>query len=104
MQRKIFAFTQPGCPACAEFKPIGLQVAHHYATCIETQWINVDTLAGNELANRLRVNAVPAVIVVNEKGRATARMMGFDTRERLVKLYDTAIRGGTCSVESFTEV
>jgi len=104
MQRKVLVFVQPDCPVCTEFKPVALQVAHHYKRCIETQFINVDTLSGNELSNRLRVKAVPSVIVLNEKGRSVARMVGYDSRERLVALYVKAISGGTCAVEPFTEV
>jgi thioredoxin-like negative regulator of GroEL len=104
MSRKVLAFTQPGCPACAEFKPIAKRVAAHYSSCVETKFVDVDTLAGNELANKLRVNAVPSVIVVDANGRAVARMIGYTNQPRLVQAYNKAIVGGTCAIEPFQEI
>ena len=39
---EVLVFTMIGCPACYQLKPVAQRVGAHYASCVETKFIDVD--------------------------------------------------------------
>ena len=99
---EVLVFTMIGCPACYQLKPVAQRVGAHYASCVETKFIDVDRESA--LADSMGVEETPTVIGVNSARQPIVRMVGYDGgTDRIVKVY-AAVLGGSCSVGPYGDV
>lgn len=100
---EVLVFLMDGCQSCHELRPIAERLHAHYATCIDTRFIDVDSEAN--LADAMGVEETPTVIgVINRQ--PVIRMVGHDgSPDRLVQVYSKMVEGVvTCTVDRFRDV
>ena len=71
------------CPPCRRMMPVLEELAAERAGGAKLVKLNVED--GMELAQSLQVSAVPTLILF-DGGREVARLVGFQSRERLLEL------------------
>lgn len=101
---EVLVFVMEGCPACHALRPLAEQYAAHYAPCIETKIIDVDSDGG--LSDAMAVDSTPTVIGVNAHKQPIVRMVGHDGKpERFQRVYDAVLSTVTsCQVPPFGDV
>lgn len=104
MRPEVLVFVMQGCPACQSLKPLAEQMQAHYAQCVDTRIIDVDSDGG--LSDAMGVEETPTVIGVNPGRQPIIRMVGHDgTPTRMVRVYDAVLGTAmSCSVEPFKDV
>jgi thioredoxin-like negative regulator of GroEL len=60
----VVVFTIAGCEACEEYKPRFRRLAQHYQPYVPIMMFDANDPQCTDLANRLKVHAVPATFVL----------------------------------------
>lgn len=104
MRPEVLVFVMQGCPACESLKPLAEQMSTHYAQCVDTKIIDVNSDGG--LSDAMGVEETPTVIGVNPSKQPVIRMVGHDgTPTRMVRVYDAVLgTAQSCHVPQFQDV
>lgn len=104
MRPEVLIFVMDGCFACSELEPIAQRMQSHYASCIDTRFIDVD--AAPAFADAMGIEETPTVIGVDVGKRPVVRMIGADgLPDRLASVYAKLIEGvSTCRIDPFRDV
>lgn len=87
----VVVFTIDGCEACEEYKPRFRRIAQPYQTSIPIFMMNANDPQNAELANRLKVAAVPATFVMR-KPSGVIRIEGAIPDSQIAWLLGVAAR------------
>ena len=95
---RLLEFTSKHCASCAKMAPLVRKMEHdctaHDGTILP---VDVDTDAGDLLATRNNVNALPTFVMIDSNGDELRRLVGEQPREHLtVALAD--VNGVLCTV------
>jgi thiol:disulfide interchange protein DsbD len=95
---RLLEFTSKHCTSCGKMAPLVRKIEHectaHDGTILP---VDVDTDAGDLLATRYRVDALPTFVMVDSNGEEVRRLVGEQPRERLtVALAD--VNGVICQL------
>lgn len=75
--RKIVMFSSDGCTFCNLAKPVYLPALAQAGVPVEI--VSLDEQEGNEFAQRLGIQGIPAFLMVKD-GRVTNAFQGYDTK------------------------
>lgn len=92
---RLVEFSSEYCSACAEMKPVVTEAAHSCGATSSLTRVNVEEKRGQSLVARYGVKLLPTFITVDAEGRETGRMVGTQTRERLLLALGD-VRGTAC--------
>lgn len=91
----VVVFTQKGCPSCAFWLPTFRKAAKRYARCVPVHVLDVQE--HETIADRLKITAVPTVMVVRA-GKRASRSLGLATPRQIEDLFLRAARGLECPI------
>jgi len=94
----VVVFKMAGCGACAEYVPRFQRIARAYAQCLPIWIIDANDPRYAQLADRLRVSAVPATFAL-KRGSGVLRLDGSSSDAEIVWLLDVAAREALCPVD-----
>ncbi len=92
---RLVEFSSEYCSACAEMKPVVTEAAHTCGATSSLTRVNVEEKRGQSLVARYDVKLLPTFISIDAEGRETGRMVGTQTRERLLLALGD-VRGTAC--------
>jgi len=100
---KIIMFKQAGCPICEDTLPLVQRLAAHYASCIDTEILDVEQAP--ELVVKYGVDAVPDLVSFRPDGSPAFRLTGYvDTIQRCQRLYVAVLHTAqSCTVSVLTD-
>lgn len=97
----VIEFVGTHCPVCARMAPIVEDVERRCGASdgkTTVRRVNVDDVAGESLAARYGIRAVPTFVAVDADGAEVERLVGAQTRER-IELAVSAVRGEACATQ-----